>query len=225
MDKDQTEYQIKDYDDVNNDVSLDKYDSDKSDPNLNIEDSLEKVLNDLKKTKDELEYYRKSYNDTFNKLRYCLADFDNFRKNMEKQNTAKILSVRADMLSTIINFREDFIRALDIINQQKLDISIFQGLKDILKNMDSFLEKENVRAIDAINNVFNPNLHEIVGFSYFNEKEEEENGIKENIVTKDIRRGYLLNDKVLRPSMVEVSKKIIKNIDNDNKEDTKGDEV
>lgn len=225
MDKDQTEYQIKDYDDVNNDVSLDKDDSDKSDPNLNIEDSLEKILKELKKTKDELEYYRKSYDDTFNKLRYCLADFDNFRKNMEKQNTAKILSVRADMLSTIINFREDFIRALDIINQQKLDSSIFQGLKDILKNMDSFLEKENVRVIDALNNVFNPNLHEIVGFSYFDEKDEEENGIKENIVTKDIRRGYLLNDKVLRPSMVEVSKKIIKNIDDNNKKNTLGDEV
>lgn len=225
MDKDQTEYQIKDYDDVNNDVSLDKDGSDKSDPNLNIEYSLEKVLNELKKTKDELEYYRKSYDDTFNKLRYCLADFDNFRKNMEKQNTAKILSVRADMLSAIINFREDFIRALDIINQQKLDSSIFQGLKDILKNMDSFLEKENVRVINALNNVFNPNLHEIVGFSYFDEKDEEENGIKENIVTKDIRRGYLLNDKVLRPSMVEVSKKIIKNIDDNNKKNTLGDEV
>ena len=48
---------------------------------------------------------------------------------------------------------------------------------------------------------------------------------EENIITREIRKGYLLNDRVLRPSLVEVSKKIIKNIDNDNKEDTKGDEV
>ena len=47
--------------------------------------------------------------------------------------------------------------------------------------------------------------------------------VDENIITKEIRKGYFLNDRVLRPSLVEVSKKIVKNIDNDN--NTKGDEI
>ena len=47
--------------------------------------------------------------------------------------------------------------------------------------------------------------------------------VEENIITKEIRRGYLLNGRVLRPSLVEVSKKIVKNIDDNN--NTIGDEI
>ena len=174
---------------------------------------------ELKETRDDLEHYRKLYDDTFNKLKYSLADFDNYRKNIEKQNALRILSVKADILSTVVNLREDFMRALDTLKHHKVDISILEGLMNILKNIDLFLEKENVLEIKALNNVFDPNFHEIIGFSYV------EDDAEENIITKEIRKGYLLNDRVLRPSLVEVSKKIIKNIDNDNKEDTKGDEV
>jgi molecular chaperone GrpE len=127
--------------------------------------------------------------------------------------------VKADILSTMVNLREDFIRALDTLKHHKVDISILEGLTNILKNIDLFLEKENVLEIKALNSAFDPNFHEIIGFSYV------EGDVEENIITREIRKGYLLNDRVLRPSLVEVSKKIIKNIDNDNKEDTKGDEV
>jgi len=184
----------------------------------NTELTVEDLSAELKVTRDDLEHYRKLYDDTFNKLKYSLADFDNYRKNIEKQNTLRILSVKADMLSTIVNLREDFVRALDTLKHHKVDNSILEGLINILKNIDIYLEKEDVREIKALNTVFNPNFHEIIGFSYF------EDDMEENIITKEIRKGYLLNDRVLRPSLVEVSKKIIKNIDNDNKENTKGDE-
>lgn len=184
----------------------------------NTELTVEDLSAELRVTRDDLEHYRKLYDDTFNKLKYSLADFDNYRKNIEKQNTLRILSVKADMLSTIVNLREDFVRALDTLKHHKVDNSILEGLINILKNIDIYLEKEDVREIKALNSVFNPNFHEIIGFSYF------EDDMEENIITKEIRKGYLLNDRVLRPSLVEVSKKIIKNIDNDNKENTKGDE-
>lgn len=184
----------------------------------NTELTVEDLSAELRVTRDDLEHYRKLYDDTFNKLKYSLADFDNYRKNIEKQNTLRILSVKADMLSTIVNLREDFVRALDTLKHHKVDNSILEGLINILKNIDIYLEKEDVKEIKALNTVFNPNFHEIIGFSY------SEDDIEENIITKEIRKGYLLNDRVLRPSLVEVSKKIIKNIDNDNKENTKGDE-
>lgn len=184
----------------------------------NTELTVEDLSAELRVTRDDLEHYRKLYDDTFNKLKYSLADFDNYRKNIEKQNTLRILSVKADMLSTIVNLREDFVRALDTLKHHKVDNSILEGLINILKNIDIYLEKEDVKEIKALNTVFNPNFHEIIGFSYFKDD------MEENIITKEIRKGYLLNDRVLRPSLVEVSKKIIKNIDNDNKENTKGDE-
>ena len=217
MDKTKNKDQVKN--DQDNDYLLLDDNANESNQNLETELSIEDVTAELKETKDDLEHYRKLYDDTFNKLKYSLADFDNYRKNIEKQNALRILSVKADILSTVVNLREDFIRALDTLKHHKVDISILEGLTNILKNIDLFLEKENVLEIKALNSVFDPNFHEIIGFSYV------EDDAEENIITKEIRKGYLLNDRVLRPSLVEVSKKIIKNIDNDNKEDTKGDEV
>ncbi len=217
MDKTKNKDQVKN--DQNNDYLLLDDNTDKSNENLKTEVSIEDMAAELKETRDDLEHYRKLYDDTFNKLKYSLADFDNYRKNIEKQNALRILSVKADILSTVVNLREDFMRALETLKHHKVDISILEGLTNILKNIDLFLEKENVLEIRALNSVFDPNFHEIIGFSYV------EDDAEENIITKEIRKGYLLNDRVLRPSLVEVSKKIIKNIDNDNKEDTKGDEV
>lgn len=217
MDKTKNKDQVKN--DQDNDYLLLDDNTNESNRNLETELSIEDVTAELKETREDLEHYRKLYDDTFNKLKYSLADFDNYRKNIEKQNALRVLSVKADILSTVVNFREDFIRALDTLKHHKVDISIREGLTNILKNIDLFLEKENVLEIKALNNVFDPNFHEIIGFSYV------EDDAEENIITKEIRKGYLLNDRVLRPSLVEVSKKIIKNIDNDNKEDTKGDEV
>ena len=217
MDKTKNKDQVKN--DQDNDYLLLDDNTDKSNENLKTEVSIEDMAAELKETREDLEHYRKLYDDTFNKLKYSLADFDNYRKNIEKQNALRILSVKADILSTVVNLREDFMRALDTLKHHKVDISILEGLTNILKNIDLFLEKENVLEIKALNSVFDPNFHEIIGFSYV------EDDAEENIITKEIRKGYLLNDRVLRPSLVEVSKKIIKNIDNDNKEDTKGDEV
>lgn len=184
-----------------------------------ILNELKNTKNELKSTKNELEHYRSLYNDTFNKLKYGLADFDNYRKNVEKQNSLKILSIKADVLSVVVNIREDFVRAIDTIKQKKIDNAILEGLESILKNINIFLEKEGIKEIDSLNNSFDPNLHEIVGFSYSDDSD----GVQENIVTKEIRKGYLLNDRVLRPSLVEVSKKIVKNIDNNN--NRQGDEI
>jgi molecular chaperone GrpE len=217
MDKTKNKDQVKN--DQDNDYLLLDDNIDKSNQNLKTELSIEDMAAELKETRDDLEHYRKLYDDTFNKLKYSLADFDNYRKNIEKQNALRILSVKADILSTVVNLREDFMRALETLKHHKVDISILEGLTNILKNIDLFLEKENVLEIKALNSIFDPNFHEIIGFSYV------EDDAEENIITKEIRKGYLLNDRVLRPSLVEVSKKIIKNIDNDNKEDTKGDEV
>ena len=217
MDKTKNKDQVKN--DQNNDYLLLDDNTNESNENLKTDLSIEDMAAELKETRDDLEHYRKLYDDTFNKLKYSLADFDNYRKNIEKQNALRILSVKADILSTVVNLREDFMRALDTLKHHKVDISILEGLTNILKNIDLFLEKENVLEIKALNSVFDPNFHEIIGFSYV------EDDAEENIITKEIRKGYLLNDRVLRPSLVEVSKKIIKNIDNDNKEDTKGDEV
>ena len=93
--------------DKDNDYSLLENDVNESDTSfsqqqqqLNVDNSNEnEKIDELQKTKTELDYYRNLYNETLNKLKYSLADFDNFRKNIERQNSLKILSIKADVLS------------------------------------------------------------------------------------------------------------------------------
>ena len=140
-----------------------------------------------------------------------MADFDNYRKQMEKQLASKDESIKAELLLKFLNIRDDYIRALSMAKQSKSDKEVvIEGLEGILKNIDSLLTSEGVREIEAIGTPFDPNVHDAIAYS-------ERNDLAENTVTAEIRKGYMLNDRVLRPSLVEISK-IVKNSVNDTKE-------
>ena len=140
-----------------------------------------------------------------------MADFDNYRKQMEKQLASKAESIKAELLSKFLNIRDDYIRALSMAKQSKSDKEVvIEGLEGILKNIDSLLTSEGVREIEAIGTPFDPNVHDAIAYSEWND-------LAENTVTAEIRKGYMLNGRVLRPSLVEISK-IVKNSVNDTKE-------
>jgi molecular chaperone GrpE len=145
-------------------------------------------------------------------MKYLMADFDNYRKQMEKQVALKAESIRAELLLKFLNIRDDYLRALSVARQSKSDqMEVIEGLEGILKNIDSLLASEGVREIESVGTPFDPNVHDAIAYSAQDE-------LAENTVTTEIRKGYMLNDRVLRPSLVEISKKIIKNSVNDTKE-------
>jgi molecular chaperone GrpE len=150
-------------------------------------------------------------------MRYLMADFDNYRKQMEKQLASKAESIKAELLLKFLNIRDDYIRALSMAKQSKSDKEVvIEGLEGILKNIDSLLASEGVREIEAVGTPFDPSVHDAIAYA-------ERDGLAENTVTAEIRKGYMLNDRVLRPSLVEISK-IVKNSVNDTKEmDIQGD--
>ncbi len=145
-------------------------------------------------------------------MKYLMADFDNYRKQMEKQVASKAESIKAELLLKFLNIRDDYLRALSVARQSKSEqIVVIEGLEGILKNIDSLLASEGVREIEAIGTPFDPNVHDAIAYSARDD-------LAENTVTAEIRKGYMLNGRVLRPSLVEISKKIIKNSVNDSKE-------
>jgi molecular chaperone GrpE len=163
---------------------------------------------ELKYVKEELSRARESSQTNLNKLKYLMADFDNYRKQMEKQVASKVESSKAEVLLKFLSIRDDYLRALEIAKQSMSEGVVLEGLEAILKNLDSLLKSERVMEIETIGTPFDPNIHDALGFSYRDD-------VPENTVTGEIRKGYMLNNKVLRPSLVEISKKIVKNIIND----------
>lgn len=174
----------------------------------NDDNNITNLKEDLSTLKEELREARKSSDNNLNRLKYMMAEFDNYRKQMEKQIDSRIESGKAELLVKFLSLRDDYLRALEMAKQSKSETVVIEGLEGILKNFDSLLRSEGVMEIETIGTPFDPNVHDAIGFSHQDE-------IEENIITKEIRKGYMLNNKVLRPSLVLISRKIVKNTAND----------
>jgi molecular chaperone GrpE len=176
------------------------------------EENIEGLRAELQSVKNELRDAKEAAEISLNKMRYLMADFDNYRKQMEKQLASKAESIKAELLLKFLNIRDDYLRALSVARQSKSDqVVVIEGLEGILKNIDSLLTSEGVREIEAVGTPFDPNVHDAIAYSGRDD-------LVENTVTSEIRKGYMLNGRVLRPSLVEISKKIIKNSVSDTKE-------
>ena len=176
-----------------------------------VED-VEALRAELESVKSELRRAKESSESSLNKMRYLMADFDNYRKQMEKQLASKAESIKAELLLKFLNIRDDYLRALSVARQSKSEQGgvVIEGLEGILKNIDSLFASEGVREIEAVGTPFDPNVHDAIAYSARDD-------LAENTVTAEIRKGYMLNGRVLRPSLVEISK-IVKNSVNDTKE-------
>jgi molecular chaperone GrpE len=174
----------------------------------NDDNNITNLKEDLAALKEELREARKSSDNNLNRLKYMMAEFDNYRKQMEKQIDSRIESGKAELLVKFLSLRDDYLRALEMAKQSNSETVVIEGLEGILKNFDSLLRSEGVMEIETIGTPFDPNVHDAIGFSHQDE-------IEENIITKEIRKGYMLNNKVLRPSLVLISRKIVKNTAND----------
>lgn len=176
------------------------------------EEEVEALRAELESVKNELRRAKESSEGSLNKMKYLMADFDNYRKQMEKQLASKAESIKAELLLKFLNIRDDYLRALSVARQSKSEqgVVVIEGLEAILKNIDSLLASEGVREIEAAGTPFDPNVHDAIAYSARDD-------LAENTVTAEIRKGYMLNGRVLRPSLVEISK-IVKNSVNDTKE-------
>ena len=159
---------------------------------------------ELSRLREDLTQAREIADNNLNKLRYMMADFDNYRKQMEKQLSSRVEASKAEILLKFLNIRDDYLRALEMVKQYNSDPVIIEGLQGILKNFDNLLRSEGVIEIESVGTPFDPNIHDAISFKYSDD-------VPENTVTSEIRKGYMLNNKVLRPSLVETSKKIVKN--------------
>jgi molecular chaperone GrpE len=175
------------------------------DDRADIEAEEEEEEENVEALRKELQEAKEAAEANLNKLKYLMADFDNYRKQMEKQVASRVESGKAELLLKFLNIRDDYQRALEMAQKDASPI-VAEGLGGILRNIDSLLASEGVMPIEAVGTPFDPNVHDAIAFA-------PREDVDENTVTTEIRRGYMLNGKVLRASMVEVSRKIVKNSD------------
>ncbi len=152
--------------------------------------SLEELQNLLEEEKQKSE-------DLENKFKHALADFQNLNKKTQAEIQNGINTRITQFMIEFLKIYDDFIRAKEVFSKNEGNI---EGLDSIVKNMDSLLDKNNVNPIDALGEIFDPKLHEAI--SIINDPK-----LDDNTITKEIRKGYISQTKVIRPSLVEISKK------------------
>ena len=175
---------------------------------IRLENELSQVEVERQKAKEEAD-------SNMNKLRYLMADFDNYRKRMESQVESKINQGKAELILRFVSIHDDLSRAVETAKQGKSETVVIEGLEGILRNVETLFDAEGVKVIETTGTPFDPNVHDAISFKY-------DDTVPENTVITEIRKGYMISDKVLRPSLVEISKRIVKNSLNDSNR-TKGD--
>ena len=131
------------------------------------------------------------------KLKHAIADYQNLcRKTLtdvENGISAKINEFALDFLKIY----DDFTRAKKVFIENQ---ATTEGLNSILKNMDSILNKYNIHPIDALGEIFDPHLHEAISVTANPD-------LDDNTIIQELRRGYTSNGIVIRPTLVEITKK------------------
>jgi molecular chaperone GrpE len=177
------------------------------DDKLNSEITENEVLNrEIEFLKGELEKEKEVSDKNLSKLRYLMADFDNYRKQIEKQMESKIEENRGHLFIKILKIYDDCILALETLKNGKYDSTVIGGIKGIMTNFEAFMKEEGLVEIETMGTPFDPNVHDAIGF-VSNEL------VPDNTIMEVVRKGYLLNNKVLRPSSVILSKRIVTNKD------------
>ena len=126
------------------------------------------------------------------KLLRSYADLQNYQKRMEKELQICDEEIKKKYLSELLDLNELLKKAYNDKNPK-------EGLKLMLNNIKNFFEKEKIKPIKCKGEKFNHNFHHAVTTI-------EKDDCEDEIIIEEVKKGYLINDKLLRPSQVIVAK-------------------
>jgi len=156
--------------------------------------SLESEIEDVSKL---LELEKQKSSEYEKKIQLVLADFQNLTRKTQSDIENGVNSKINEFALDFLKIYDDFIRAKEVFSESKINS---EGLDSILKNMDSLLLKYRIEPIDALGEIFDPNFHEAI--SIIDDPE-----LDDGTITKEIRKGYISHKVVIRPTLVEITKK------------------
>ena len=178
-------------------TKIDTPENNGTEPNVqnNLENNIEEKLeNSLEKKIEEL-------ND---KLLRSLAENQNLRKIHEKEREDLIKYSSSSFAREILNLADNLERAFVLFKDDpKFKSAEFKdtmlGIELIEKELISSFDKNGIKSFESVGKKFDPNFHQAL-----NEVESEQ---EDGMVINEIQKGYMLNDRLLRPALVSISKK------------------
>jgi len=134
--------------------------------------------------------------ENYNKFLLAMADFENYKKRIERQFGDIALAGRKSLLQKFRPVRDNLERALAC---EESSDGVRAGVQQALKGFESLLGGEGVRKIDVKGKPFDPKIAEAIGTRA-------EDGVEDDVVVEEAQKGYLLGEELLRPASVIVAK-------------------
>ena len=157
------------------------------------EDSAEELKKLLEEKEEEIKALQE-------RILYLQADFENFKKLKAKEKVETLKYGNEALIKEFIPVADNLEMALNHASNTDDNKSILEGVRLTLNEFLKVLEKAGVTRIDAVGKQFDPNLHE----AFY---QEERDDMEPNTIISEFQKGYLLNERLIRPSRVILSKK------------------
>jgi molecular chaperone GrpE len=148
----------------------------------------------------QLQAEKKRSEDYLTRLKYLQADFENFRKRCDRQIQTVKDNENERLVIQLLEVVDELELAVKNAQANDLAQALIEGVKMTLKRLRKILEQEGVFPIECKETLFDPTKHSAVSA-------EERDNIENCIVTEEIRKGYMMKEKVVRPSIVKVAVK------------------
>ncbi len=154
------------------------------------DENREVISDEIKKLQDENIELK-------DKWQRALADYQNLERRTQTEISQRVSEKTNNLLLNFLNIYEDFLRAENSLSKEKINTD---GIQAVIKNMESLLSENNIKPIDAIGEIFDPQIHEAVSIV-------EDNSLDDGTITQEVSKGYISGKAILKPSKVIVSKK------------------
>ena len=152
----------------------------------------EKEIDELKKKAEERDEY-------YNKWLKVHAEYENTRKRLERERVNHIRFANEDLISRLFPIVDNFDMALVAMDKAEDKAAVMDGIKLVQKEFHRILEDNGVKKIETEGKQFDPNIHEAVLAVETDKHPDGE-------IIEEVRSGYMLNDRLLRPAQVKVAK-------------------
>ncbi|MBU4293634.1 MAG: nucleotide exchange factor GrpE [Actinobacteria bacterium] len=149
----------------------------------------------------ELSHYKKIEEEYLDRLKRVHADYDNYRKRVLKEQVDIILRANKELIEKLLPVIDSFEQALEMGEDLKsVGDDFYKGVKMIFGKLMDVMQKEGIAVINPAGEEFNPHICEAV-------ITESVKDVEEGTVLEVLRKGYKLNDFLIRPAVVKVCKK------------------
>jgi molecular chaperone GrpE len=147
---------------------------------------------------DDLAEARRERADYYDRLLRKTAEFENYRKRVDRERRQSAQYAAGDLLEALLPIVDDFERALEADAGPEA-AAYRQGIELIYRQLQDLLARRGVTPVEAVGQAFDPHVHQAITY-------ESSPGHTEGEVIEEVRRGYRLGDRLLRPAMVKVAK-------------------